>query len=111
MGRLEPLAWCQALFFSRLSDCLELVHTVGWTAGFRVVKPLPSKDELAKILAAPGLRLTSALYVEGGPEASLYVAAGGVTVNEVGSYETGFREDDTNVAFWDIPNVVGFAAP
>ncbi len=46
-----PLAWCQALFFSRLSDCLELVHTVGWTAGFRVVKPLPSKDELAKILA------------------------------------------------------------
>lgn len=68
-------------------------------------------DELAKILAAPELRLTSALYVEGGPEASLYVASGGVTVNEVGSYETGFREDDTNVAFWDIPNVVGFAAP
>lgn len=68
-------------------------------------------DELAKILAAPERRLASAVYVEGGPEASLLVDAKGVSVNEVGSYETGFREDDTNVTFWDIPNVIGFAAP
>lgn len=52
-------------------------------------------DELARLLAAPELRL---------------VAAGGVTVDGMGSYETGFREDDTNAAYWEIRNVIGFAA-
>ncbi len=56
-----PLAWCQALFFSRLSDCLDLVHTVGWTAGFRVVKALPGRDELKQMLKVESWSVDQAL--------------------------------------------------
>ena len=49
------------------------------------------------------------IYLEGGPEASLVVSAEGQRVREVGSYEDGFNENDDNVEFWDVPNVIGFA--
>ncbi|HEU5055549.1 MAG TPA: phosphodiester glycosidase family protein, partial [Kofleriaceae bacterium] len=58
---------------------------------------------LARALA--DLDLAGALYVEGGPEASLVAGP----VAEVGSFETGFF-DHSNRQFWDIPNVLG-AAP
>jgi len=66
-------------------------------------------EAFARVLGAPELRIVSAVYVEGGPEASLLVEADGLSVREVGSYESHFREDDGNTAFWDIPNVIGFA--
>jgi hypothetical protein len=60
--------------------------------------------ELARELAA--LDLTGALFLEGGPEATL-VAGSRV---RIGSYETGFHEDDDNTEAWQLPLVVGFAA-
>jgi hypothetical protein len=57
-------------------------------------------SELAQLLAAR--RLRSAMYVEGGPEASLYVRAGDAEVSEVG---TGFLGTSS---FFKIPNVLGF---
>jgi hypothetical protein len=65
--------------------------------------------ELSSFLASPDLGLRAAMYVEGGPEASVFAAAGGVRVEAIGSYETGFW-DDSNRRFWPIPNVLG-AAP
>jgi hypothetical protein len=64
---------------------------------------------IGQMLARAGLGLASLMFVEGGPEASLYVEAGGQRVSEIGSYETGFHEADDNRAFWTIPNVIGFA--
>lgn len=61
-----------------------------------------------KIITAPGLRLTAAMYVEGGPEATLVVDVGGAKHTVVGSYETGFTESTANTVPWDIPNVIGF---
>jgi hypothetical protein len=49
------------------------------------------------------------MFLEGGPEASLYVRAPGGVVREIGSYETEFRVDDSNDDFWEIPNVIGFS--
>lgn len=63
--------------------------------------------DFAKILAAPELELAQMFYVEGGPEASLYVHAGDVTFRGIGSFETGFFRDDSNQDFWELPNVVG----
>lgn len=63
-----------------------------------------SMTELAKILAEPELDLDTAMHVEGGPEASLWVAG---AVAEMGSFETGFLADDKNDTFWSIPNVIG----
>lgn len=64
--------------------------------------------ELAKALAAHDL--TGALFLEGGPEASLVARGPAASLERVGSYETGFFEDDSNRRFWALPNVIGLAA-
>ncbi|HJX65335.1 MAG TPA: hypothetical protein VJ860_15440, partial [Polyangia bacterium] len=61
-------------------------------------------------LALP-LQIAKAMHVEGGPEASLSIHAGGVNLDLNGSYETGFREDDTSREQWPLPNIIGVAAP
>jgi Phosphodiester glycosidase len=57
-------------------------------------------SELAALLAEH--RLRAAMYVEGGPEASLYVDAGEPVVSEVGTGLLGTS------SFFKIPNVLGF---
>jgi hypothetical protein len=53
--------------------------------------------------------LAGALFLEGGPEASLVVRGDRGEVSRVGSYETGFVENDGNTAFWPLPNIIGLA--
>jgi hypothetical protein len=48
----------------------------------------------------------TAQHLEGGPEAQLYFHAGNVEREMFGSYETGFRQDDSNAKPWPIPNVL-----
>ena len=50
--------------------------------------------------------LAGAIFLEGGPEASLVVRGRAGTLERVGSYETGFYENDGNTEFWDLPNVI-----
>ena len=59
-------------------------------------------------LALP-LDVVRAMHLEGGPEASLSIHVPGFDLDLCGSYETGFREDDTNARQWAIPNVLGVA--
>jgi hypothetical protein len=69
-----------------------------------------STHDLIDVLRGLPLDLKRLMYVEGGPEASLYVSAQGQEpVSRVGSFETGFRELDDNLSFWPIPNVIAFA--
>ena len=70
-----------------------------------------SMAELARRLLAAPLDVRGVMHVEGGPEASLSIHVGGLDLDLSGSYETGFREDDTNVAQWPIPTVLGVQAP
>ena len=58
--------------------------------------------------AVSRLDLAGALFLEGGPEASLLVD-GDPPLARVGSFETGFVENDGNQSFWWLPNVVGVA--
>ncbi|MBK9031153.1 MAG: phosphodiester glycosidase family protein [Myxococcales bacterium] len=75
---------------------LVLLHT---RAPFRM-------GDLAAALADPALALTGALYAEGGPEATLVAGAGPARWVRLGSFETGFWEDDSNHTGWDVPNVL-----
>ena len=63
----------------------------------------------AEILLGLPLDLRRLQYAEGGPEATLYLDIGDTREAHVGSWETGFREDDDNRAMWGLPNVVGVA--
>lgn len=66
-----------------------------------------SMHDLNQELLSAGIGLVAAQHLEGGPEAQLYVHAGKTELEMFGSYETSFREDDSNSIPWPIPNVLG----
>jgi phosphodiester glycosidase len=68
--------------------------------------PYSMRDFNELLLKLP-LNVTQAMHVEGGPEASLSIHTASVNLDLSGSYETGFRPDDTNREQWPIPNVLG----
>jgi hypothetical protein len=63
--------------------------------------------DFIEILLELPLGVRRAMYLEGGPEASLSLEAAGVSIVRVGSWETGFNENDGNVQPWALPNVIG----
>jgi len=67
--------------------------------------PYTTHDFIEILLALP-LDIVNAMYVEGGPESQLYVKAGGIEREFVGSFESGFIESDLNRRAWPVPNVV-----
>lgn len=68
--------------------------------------PYSIHDFNEKILNS-NLDIKKAMYLEGGPEASLYLNRNDYEISSMGSYETGFNEDNKNEKFWHIPNVIG----
>ena len=68
--------------------------------------PLDVHDLIDRLKALP-LGLVRLMYVEGGPEATLYLDAGGKQLVRVGSYEAGFNENADNHAHRDLPHVIG----
>jgi hypothetical protein len=60
-----------------------------------------------KELLAAGIDLVAAQHLEGGPEAQLYLKVGDTVLEQFGSYETGFREDNDNKTSWPVPSVLG----
>jgi uncharacterized protein YigE (DUF2233 family) len=70
-----------------------------------VRSPLSTHDLIDGLLTLP-LGLREAMYVEGGPEAQLYVNAGGRELELVGSHGSSFAGIENTYAL-PIPNVLG----
>jgi hypothetical protein len=68
--------------------------------------PWPVHDFIENLLALP-MGISRAMYLEGGPEASLSLATSAKSFVRVGSFETGFNENDDNQSLWALPNVIG----
>ena len=66
-----------------------------------------SMHDLNNELLAAGIGLVAAQHLEGGPEAQLYVHVGTTEMELCGSYETSFKENDSNSAAWPVPNILG----
>jgi len=66
-----------------------------------------SMHDLNHALVSAGIGLVALQHLEGGPEAQLYLKAGGEEIEAFGSYETAFNENDANDQAWPIPNVLG----
>jgi hypothetical protein len=66
---------------------------------------------LMDLVLASELGVVRAMHVEGGPEASLSLRAGALSVDFAGSYESGFFPRDDNRQQWALPNVLGVRAP
>lgn len=92
----QPRSWSTAAIGTDTKGRLLFLHSRS---------PWSTHDFIELLLALP-IDLSRAMYTEGGPEAQLYVKSGSVELERVGSYETGFNENDDNTAAWPIPNVV-----
>ncbi|MHB2148222.1 phosphodiester glycosidase family protein [Calditrichota bacterium LG25] len=66
-----------------------------------------SMYDFNNLLLSLPIDLVCAQHLEGGPEASLFFKYGDVEMRLMGSYETGFNENDDNGQFWPLPNVLG----
>jgi hypothetical protein len=51
--------------------------------------------------------LRQTVYLEGGPEASLFIKTKNVTISKYGTYVSKTWEKDDNDHFWEIPNIIG----
>lgn len=63
--------------------------------------------DFVNILLQSDLDIYNMMYLEGGPEASFYVKTKDFEFGLMGSYETGFIEDDGNEELIAIPNIIG----
>ena len=93
----QPKKWSIACIAVDKSGRVLMIHSRS---------PYSVRDFINIILRLP-LDVYNMIYLEGGPEASLYIKHPKKTVGVMGSYETGFFESDDNEEFWQIPNVIG----
>lgn len=63
-------------------------------------------DFIDNVKALP-IGLVRAMYLEGGPEASLAVEAGGVSLLQLGGRDASFSGNDSVSRAWKLPNVIG----
>lgn len=66
-----------------------------------------SHNQMISFLKDLPLGLRHALYLEGGPETSLFLHSGNFRLEKVGSYVSDSYETDANDHFWKLPNVIG----
>lgn len=65
-------------------------------------------DEFSNIMLMLPLDIQRAMYLEGGPQTSLFVSGKDTTIAKVGSYVYPGYAHDRNIEFWKLPNVIGF---
>lgn len=66
-----------------------------------------SHNQMIGFLKSLPLSLRQALYLEGGPETSLFLQVGNFRLEKVGSFVSDSYETDANDHFWKLPNVIG----
>lgn len=77
----------------------------GWGMFIHVRFPYSTHDLINILLELP-LRISRAMYAEGGREAQLYIQSGEYEYEFVGSYGAGFSEQNDNQYATPLPNVV-----
>lgn len=68
--------------------------------------PYTHNEMISFMLGFP-FELSNAIYLEGGPETSLYIKVGDTVIEKVGSYVSQTYPNDDNDHFWKLPNVIG----
>jgi hypothetical protein len=67
--------------------------------------PYTHREMIRFMLGLP-LNIRTTVYLEGGPEASLYINTGDTVIAKYGSYVSNTCDNDNNDHFWKIPNVI-----
>ncbi|MBI1837330.1 MAG: phosphodiester glycosidase family protein [Flavobacteriia bacterium] len=100
----QPLSWDK-----KKQSCSMLIAAKG-TDGFVYFiftrSPYTHSQMIQFMLSFP-FKLTNAIYMEGGPETSLYIRVGETIIEKVGSYVSNTYPTDDNKTYWPLPNVIG----
>lgn len=64
-------------------------------------------NEFIRMMLKLPFPIYNAIYLEGGPETSLFVNLHHLQLHNVGSFVSSTYETDSNCTFWPLPNVVG----
>lgn len=103
----DPLGWNK-----RNQSCSMLVAALDHDNNLYYIfsrSPYTHNEMIRFILDFP-FELTNAIYLEGGPETSLYVSIGETVLEKLGSYVSVTYPTDENAQFWRLPNVIGLKA-
>jgi len=74
---------------------------------FIFAEPAYSVHDFINILLSLPISLYNAMYLEGGPEATLYFSGSGIEFEKIGTYDTGLNENDFLKIARPLPNVIG----
>ena len=66
-----------------------------------------SANQMSNLLLHLPINIRSAMYLEGGPEACLYIKTPDTVISKNGSYVSLSFPTDTNTRYWNLPNVIG----
>jgi hypothetical protein len=99
-----------AMQFSKRPDqsCSMVVAATDTTGNLYIVftrSPYTHKAMIGYMQQMP-FNLRTAVYLEGGPEASIYINTGDTIIAKFGSYVSNTCDNDNNDHFWKIPNVI-----
>lgn len=74
------------------------------------VQSLYSTHDLINILKKLPLKISRAMYTEGGPQAQLYINTGKKEFEFTGSYESSSNDTNEGLISWSLPSIVGISA-
>lgn len=100
----------EAMEFSKRPDqsCSMIVAATDEAGLLYIVftrSPYTHRTIIGYLLDLP-LNLRTSVYLEGGPEASLYIQTSDTIIAKYGSYVSNTCNNDNNDHFWKIPNVI-----
>jgi hypothetical protein len=100
----KPMFWKK-----KIQSCSMIIAAEGTDNKFYLIfcrSPYTHNQMIEFMLKMPyGIR--NAIYLEGGPETSLFIDVNGHHIERVGSWVSDTWESDENNHFWSLPNVVG----
>lgn len=100
----EPMSWNK-----KKQSCSMLVASTDNEGKIYLIfsrSPYSHNEMISFLLQLP-FPLTKTIYLEGGPETSLYIRTPKMTLSCIGSYVSETYPIDTNVDFWKLPNLIG----
>jgi hypothetical protein len=100
----KPMFWKK-----KIQSCSMIIAAEGTDNKFYLIfcrSPYTHNQMIEFMLKMPyGIR--NAIYLEGGPETSLFIDVNEHHIQKVGSWVSETWESDENKHFWSLPNVVG----
>lgn len=100
----KPMFWKK-----KIQSCSMIIAAEGMDNKFYLIfcrSPYTHNQMIEFMLQMPyGIR--NAIYLEGGPETSLFIDVNGHHIERVGSWVSETWESDENKHFWSLPNIVG----